>query len=95
MVDAPPTADKIMQTGLRSWELPEHRPNLTLSRAAFKTYSTYVNSRSCLHLLYRQSLTFSIAPALSTPPGPPSPLRGKPPILASGPNESNCRRLLP
>lgn len=40
MVDAPPTADKIMQTGVRSWELPEHRPNLTLSRAAFKTYST-------------------------------------------------------
>ncbi|EAU30509.1 conserved hypothetical protein [Aspergillus terreus NIH2624] len=40
MVDAPPTADKIMQTGVRSWELPEHRPNLTLSRGAFKTYST-------------------------------------------------------
>ncbi|PYI09990.1 putative NADH-ubiquinone oxidoreductase subunit B17.2 [Aspergillus sclerotiicarbonarius CBS 121057] len=40
LVDAPPTADKIMQTGIRRWELPEHRPNLTLSRAAFKTYST-------------------------------------------------------
>ena len=40
LVDAPPTADKLMQTGLRNWELPEHRPNLSLSRAAFKTYST-------------------------------------------------------
>jgi NADH:ubiquinone oxidoreductase subunit len=42
MVDAPPTADKILQSGHRTWEIPEHRPNLTLSRAAFKTYSTYV-----------------------------------------------------
>ncbi|KAG2017132.1 hypothetical protein GB937_005730 [Aspergillus fischeri] len=40
MVDAPPTQDKILQTGLRAWELPEHRPNLTLSRGAYKTYST-------------------------------------------------------
>ncbi|RJE23311.1 NADH-ubiquinone oxidoreductase subunit [Aspergillus sclerotialis] len=40
MVDTSPTADKVMQTGLRSWELPEHRPNMTLSRGAFKTYST-------------------------------------------------------
>ncbi|OQE16995.1 hypothetical protein PENSTE_c022G03889 [Penicillium steckii] len=40
LVDSPPTTDKIMQAGLRTWELPEHRPNLTLSRAAFKTYST-------------------------------------------------------
>ena len=43
MVDAPPTADKILQTGLRKWEIPEHRPNPTLSRGAFKTYSTYVD----------------------------------------------------
>jgi hypothetical protein len=42
MVDAPPFADKIMQTGVRHWELPDHRANPTLSRAAFKTYSTYV-----------------------------------------------------
>ncbi|KAJ5689134.1 hypothetical protein N7462_003526 [Penicillium macrosclerotiorum] len=40
MVDSPPHADKILQTGVRTWELPEHRPNPTLSRAAFKTYST-------------------------------------------------------
>ncbi|KAB8078389.1 NADH ubiquinone oxidoreductase subunit NDUFA12-domain-containing protein [Aspergillus leporis] len=40
MVDQPPHADKILQTGVRAWELPEHRPTLTLSRAAFKTYST-------------------------------------------------------
>lgn len=42
MVDTPPTADKLLQPGQRTWEIPEHRPNLTLSRAAFKTYSTYV-----------------------------------------------------
>ncbi|KAE8418275.1 NADH ubiquinone oxidoreductase subunit NDUFA12-domain-containing protein [Aspergillus pseudocaelatus] len=40
MVDQPPTADKILQTGVRTWELSEHRPMLTLSRAAFKTYNT-------------------------------------------------------
>lgn len=40
MVDAPPTVDRALQTGVRAWELPEHRPTLTLSRAAFKTYST-------------------------------------------------------
>lgn len=84
MVDAPPTVDKLIQSGHRSWELPEHRANVTLSRAAFKTYSTYVNPSSCLHLLSRQSLTYSIAPALSTPPGHPLLLRGKPFILASG-----------
>lgn len=54
MVDAPPTADKLMQSGHRAWELPEHRANPTLSRAAFKTYSTYVHLRSCLHLIPRQ-----------------------------------------
>jgi len=42
MVNTPPTADKILQGGHRAWELPEHRANTTLSRAAFKTYSTYV-----------------------------------------------------
>ena len=44
LVDTPPTADRILQTGHRTWELPEHRPSLTLSRGAFKTYSTYVIS---------------------------------------------------
>ena len=42
MVDTPPTVDKLLQPGQRTWEIPEHRPNLTLSRGAFKTYSTYV-----------------------------------------------------
>lgn len=46
MVDAPPTADKLMQAGHRVWELPEHRPNLTQTRGAFKTYSTYVLTQS-------------------------------------------------
>ncbi|KAL8927940.1 MAG: hypothetical protein Q9208_002015 [Pyrenodesmia sp. 3 TL-2023] len=40
LVDKPPTEDPILRTGQRSWELPEHRENLTASRAAYKTYST-------------------------------------------------------
>ncbi|KAJ5287184.1 hypothetical protein N7478_002870 [Penicillium angulare] len=40
MVDAPPTADKLLQAGTRHFEAPEHRPNLTQTRAAFRTYST-------------------------------------------------------
>ncbi|TVY28608.1 NADH dehydrogenase [ubiquinone] alpha subcomplex subunit [Lachnellula hyalina] len=40
MVDKPPTQDPILKTQVRPWELPTHRPNLTFSRAAFKTYST-------------------------------------------------------
>jgi len=42
MVDKPPTQDNILQAGIRLWELPDHRPNLTLSRAAYKPYSTVV-----------------------------------------------------
>lgn len=40
MVDTPPNQDKILETGVRKWEPPEHRPNFTLTRAAYKTYST-------------------------------------------------------
>ncbi|KAI4103091.1 MAG: hypothetical protein L6R37_004045 [Teloschistes peruensis] len=40
LVDKPPTEDALLRTGQRVWELPEHRPNLTASRAAFRTYST-------------------------------------------------------
>ncbi|KAI1918681.1 hypothetical protein LOZ53_003320 [Ophidiomyces ophidiicola] len=40
MVNKPPMEDKILQTGLRAWETPEHRPNPTFSRAAYKPYST-------------------------------------------------------
>ncbi len=42
LVDKPPTEDAVLKPGQRSWELPVHRPNLTASRAAFKTYSTCV-----------------------------------------------------
>ncbi|KAJ5933752.1 hypothetical protein N7454_006081 [Penicillium verhagenii] len=42
LVDAPPTADKLLQSGQRAFEVPEHRPNLTQTRGAFKTYSTTV-----------------------------------------------------
>ena len=40
LVDKPPTEDAILRTQQRVWELPDHRPNLTASRAAYKTYST-------------------------------------------------------
>ena len=40
LVDKPPIEDAVLRPGQRTWELPEHRPNLTASRAAFKTYST-------------------------------------------------------
>ena len=34
----------MLRTEQRSWELPDHRPNLTASRAAYKPYSTWVAS---------------------------------------------------
>ncbi|KAI9646732.1 hypothetical protein NHQ30_004729 [Ciborinia camelliae] len=40
MVDKPPTEDPLLHTKVRPWELPDHRPTFTMSRAAFKTYST-------------------------------------------------------
>ncbi|KAF2457221.1 NADH ubiquinone oxidoreductase subunit NDUFA12-domain-containing protein [Lineolata rhizophorae] len=42
-VDKPPTQDKILRTQLREWEPKEHRPLLTLSRSAYKPYSTTRN----------------------------------------------------
>ena len=40
-IDQPPNQDAIAKTN-RSWASPRHIPNNTLSRGAFKTYSTYV-----------------------------------------------------
>ena len=40
LVDKPPVEDAVLKTGQRSWELLEHRPNPTMARTAFKTYST-------------------------------------------------------
>jgi NADH:ubiquinone oxidoreductase subunit len=40
MVDAPPTADALLKPGVRPWEPREHKPVQTLSRSAFRTYST-------------------------------------------------------
>jgi NADH:ubiquinone oxidoreductase subunit len=40
MVDAAPPADKILQTGIREWEPKEHRMNATMTRAAYRPYST-------------------------------------------------------
>lgn len=40
LFDKPPSEDALLKTGQTSWEIPEHRPNLTASRAAYKTYST-------------------------------------------------------
>jgi len=40
MVDKPPVSDPILQTGVRAWEPKEHLPVLTMSRSAYKPYST-------------------------------------------------------
>ena len=40
MIDKPPTDDALLRTGQRAWELKEHRPNATMSRAAYRPYST-------------------------------------------------------
>jgi len=42
MVDKPPSEDKLLQRGVRVWEGGMHRPLLTMSRSAYKPYSTYV-----------------------------------------------------
>ena len=45
----------MLKTGQRSWELPEHRPNLTASRAAFKTYSTWVLPEAMREFIYKDN----------------------------------------
>jgi hypothetical protein len=40
MVDKPPTEDPILKTGVRAWELTEHKPVMTLGRGAYRPYST-------------------------------------------------------
>ncbi|KAL9090417.1 MAG: hypothetical protein Q9159_001946 [Coniocarpon cinnabarinum] len=40
MTKDPPSKDPIAQTRQREWEPKEHRPNLTMSRASFRTYNT-------------------------------------------------------
>ncbi|KAK5094876.1 hypothetical protein LTR70_003810 [Exophiala xenobiotica] len=40
MVDKPPSEDPLMQFGTRPWENPETVKNVTLSRGAYKPYST-------------------------------------------------------
>ncbi len=42
MVDKPPSEDKLLQRGVRVWEGGMHRPLLTMTRSAYKPYSTYV-----------------------------------------------------
>ncbi|KAK4543110.1 hypothetical protein LTR36_005887 [Oleoguttula mirabilis] len=43
LVDKPPSVDKLLQREVRIWEPTEHRPVLTMTRSAFKTYSTTKN----------------------------------------------------
>lgn len=42
MVDKPPSEDPLLQFGKRPWESPETKVNLTLSRGAYRPYSTCV-----------------------------------------------------
>ena len=44
MVGDPPSVDKLLQRQVRMWEPEEHRPVLSMTRSAYKTYSTYVKS---------------------------------------------------
>jgi hypothetical protein len=59
---------------LRHYEVPEHRPNLTQTRGAFKTYSTYVLGHLCSCC---GSTNPFQEPAPSTLPGLLLPLPGK------------------
>ena len=43
MVDKPPNQDKVLEAGVRHFEPKTHKPNMTATRSAFKTYSTYVD----------------------------------------------------
>ncbi|KAK5742631.1 hypothetical protein LTR17_003162 [Elasticomyces elasticus] len=43
MVDKPPSEDKLLQRGVRVWEGGMHRPLLTMTRSAYKPYSTVKN----------------------------------------------------
>lgn len=40
MIDKPPTEDPLVQSGQRQWENKAHKPVMTLSRSAYKPYST-------------------------------------------------------
>jgi hypothetical protein len=40
MVDKPPTLDPLLQPAQRVWEVREHKPVMTLSRSAYRPYST-------------------------------------------------------
>lgn len=40
MIDKPPSEDTLLQFGKRPWESPETKINNTLSRGAYKPYST-------------------------------------------------------
>jgi NADH:ubiquinone oxidoreductase subunit len=46
LVDKPPVEDKLMTIGLRPWESKEPKINLTMSRAAYRPYSTYGHPKS-------------------------------------------------
>ena len=43
MIDKAPNADPIVSQGVRAWEPKEHKPVLSMSRSAYKPYSTTKN----------------------------------------------------
>ncbi|CAK3837785.1 NADH dehydrogenase [ubiquinone] 1 alpha subcomplex subunit N7BM [Lecanosticta acicola] len=43
MVDKPPSEDTLLQRSIRPWEPTEHKPVLTATRSAFKTFNTTKN----------------------------------------------------
>jgi hypothetical protein len=79
MIDKPPTEDPVLLAGVRPWELPEHRPSLSASRAAFKTYSTLVLALRAMRTrrernrqLTRSDVRVCIESKRSSIPGSPS-----------------------
>ncbi|KAI5285365.1 hypothetical protein KEM54_000624 [Ascosphaera aggregata] len=40
MVDKPPTEDPVLQSNTKPWETPDHKPNYTLTRGAYRPYNT-------------------------------------------------------
>ncbi|KAF7507257.1 hypothetical protein GJ744_010815 [Endocarpon pusillum] len=53
MVEQPPGKDEILQTGIREWEPKEHRMTATMTRAAYRPYSTVKPKLSAWHPVAR------------------------------------------
>ncbi len=55
--DTVPTSDPAYDSSTRPWANPKHIPNLTATRAAFKTFNTYVQSEMLWFSVYLLTFT--------------------------------------